>query len=149
MKPGMQDLPHHYHVSASAEPDGNVSLRADDAPQLVSAPAAAFGGPGDQWSPEMLLVGAVVDGFTLSFRAIARSSNLAWNRLECAATGVVARVDGTTRFTEFNIEASLTVPEGADGEDARRLLEKARDTSLIRNSLSGEVHLGMDIAVAT
>jgi len=144
----MQDLPHHYHVSASAEPDGNVSLQADDAPQLVSAPSAEFGGPGDQWSPEMLLVGAVVDGFILSFRAIARSSNFEWNGLECSAIGVVARGDGATRFTEFNIEASLTVPEGGSDEDARRLLEKARDASLIRNSLNGEFHLGTDITVA-
>ena len=149
MNPGMQELPHHYHVSASAESEGNVSLQADDAPQLVSAAAAEFGGPGDQWSPEMLLVGAVVDGFILSFRAIARSSDFAWNRLGCSATGVVAHVDGATRFTEFNIEASLTVPEGADDENARRLLEKARDASLIRNSLYGEFHLGIDITMAT
>ena len=29
MNPGMQDPPHHYHVSASAESEGNVSLQAD------------------------------------------------------------------------------------------------------------------------
>ena len=149
MNPGMQDLPYHYHVTASAEPEGNVSLQADDAPQLVSAAAAEFGGPGDQWSPEMLLVGAVVDGFILSFRAIARSSNLEWDSMECSATGLVVHVDGVTRFTEFNIEASLAMPEGADDEHARRLLEKARDASLIRNSLRGEFHLGMEITVET
>lgn len=145
MSPGMQDLPHHYQVSASAEPEGTVSLQTDDAPQLVSASSEAFGGPGDQWSPEMLLVGAVVDGFVLSFRSIARSSNLEWTSLECSATGVVARVEGITRFTEFSIEATLTVPEGVADDDARRLLEKARDASLIRNSLHGEFHLGMTI----
>ncbi len=48
----MQDLPHHYHVTASAETEGNITLKADDLPQLVTAPPAEFGGPGDQWSPE-------------------------------------------------------------------------------------------------
>ena len=28
MNPGMKDPPHHYHVSASAESEGNVSLQA-------------------------------------------------------------------------------------------------------------------------
>ena len=145
----MQDFPHHYQVSASAEADGNVSLQAEDAPLLVSAPCAEAGGPGDQWSPEMLLVGAVVDGFILSFRAIADASNLEWDSLACSATGVVARVDGVTRFTGFNIEANLTMPQGGDHEDARRLLEKARDASLIRNSLWGEMHLGTVIITAS
>lgn len=149
MKPGMQDLPHHYHVSASAERDGNVSLQADDAPQLVSAPSVEFGGPGDQWSPEMLLVGAVVDSFILSFRAIARSSNLDWNSLECSATGLLEHIEGVTRFTGFSIDASLTIPGVTDGEEARRLLEKAGHTSLILNSLCGKMHLQTDIVSAS
>lgn len=149
MNPGMQDLPHHYHVSASAEPDGNVSLRADDAPQLVSAASAEFGGPGDQWSPEMLLVGAVVDGFILGFRAIARSSNLEWCDLECSTTGVLEHAGGVTRFTGFTIEASLTIPGVTDGEEARRLLEKAGDASLILNSLCGKIDLQIDIVSAS
>ena len=78
----MQDLPHHYHVNASAEAEGNIALKAEDLPQLVTAPPAEFGGPGDQWSPETLLVGAVADCFILTFRAIARASKLEWTRLE-------------------------------------------------------------------
>jgi organic hydroperoxide reductase OsmC/OhrA len=49
------EMPHHYRVSASAEADGNILLQEDRLPQLVSAPPAEFGGPGDQWSPEHLL----------------------------------------------------------------------------------------------
>jgi len=47
----MQDLPHHYHVNANAEAQGNIVLKTDNLPQLISAPPAEFGGPGDQWSP--------------------------------------------------------------------------------------------------
>ena len=54
----MQDLPHHYLVNAEAEAEGNIALKSDNMPQLVSAPPAEFGGPGDQWSPEHLLVDA-------------------------------------------------------------------------------------------
>ena len=70
----MQELPHHYVVSANAKTVGNVALSANGVSDLESAPPAEFGGPGDQWSPESLLVAAVADCFILSFRAIARAS---------------------------------------------------------------------------
>ena len=75
----MQDLPHRYNVSASAEAEGNIVLQAENLPQLVSAPPAQFGGPGDQWSPEDLLVASIADCFILTFRAVARASKLDWS----------------------------------------------------------------------
>jgi peroxiredoxin-like protein len=144
----MQDLPHHYHVNASAEVDGNVTLKADDLPQLVTASPAEFGGPGDQWSPETLLVGAIADCFILTFRAIARASKLEWTRLECSAEGVLERVDRVTRFTMVTVNATLTVPAGTDKDKAERLLEKSEEVCLITRSLLAESHLQAEIIVA-
>ena len=144
----MQDLPHHYHVNASAESDGNVALKADNLPLLVTAPPAEFGGPGDQWSPETLLVGAVADCFVLTFRAIARASKLDWNNLECTAEGVLDRVDKATRFTAVTVTARLTVPAGTDGDKAQRLLEKSEAACLITRSLLAETHLHTEILFA-
>lgn len=110
----MQNLPHQYHVSANAETEGNVVLRADDLPQLISAPPAQFGGPGDQWSPEHLLVASVADCFILTFRAVAQASKLAWSSLDASAEGVLERVDRVTRFTTITISATLTVPAETD-----------------------------------
>ena len=59
----MQELPHTYRASASADPDENVILKADDLPEIVSAPPPAFGGPGGTWSPEELLDASVADCF--------------------------------------------------------------------------------------
>jgi peroxiredoxin-like protein len=143
----MQDLPHQYHVNANAETEGNIILKADDLPQLISAPPAQFGGPGDQWSPEHLLVASVADCFILTFRAVARASKLAWSNLETSAEGVLERVDKVTRFTTFTISATLTVPADTDIDKARRLLEKAEEGCLITNSLSAETHLKTDIIV--
>ena len=144
----MQDLPHHYHVSASAATTGNIMLKADDLPQLVTAPPAEFGGPGDQWSPETLLVGAVADCFILTFRAIARASKLEWTNLECSAEGVLERVERVTRFTAFTVNAKLTVPAGTDADKAQRLLEKAEEACLITRSLLAESHLEAEVIVA-
>jgi peroxiredoxin-like protein len=141
----VQDFPHRYHISASAETGGNVVLKADNLPQLVSAPPAQFGGPGDQWSPEHLLVASVADCFILTFRAVAHASKLAWNHLEASAEGVLERVDRVTRFTRVNLSATLAVPAGTDIEKARRLLQKAEESCLITNSLTAKTHLDVEI----
>lgn len=143
----MQDLPHHYHVTANAELEGNVVLKANDVPQLVTAPPAEFGGPGDQWSPETLLVGAVIDCYILTFRAIARASKLEWSNLECSAEGVLERVDRTTLFTSVTVRAKLTVPTGTDTAKAQRLMEKAETACLITQSLSATAHLEAEVVV--
>lgn len=145
----MQNLPHRYQVSASAESEGNVVLKADDLPQLISAPPAQFGGPGNQWSPEHLLVASVADCFILTFRAVAQASKLAWSNLEASAEGVLERADRVTRFTTITVSATLTVPADTNIDKARQLLEKAEAACLITNSLSGETHLQTEIIVAS
>jgi peroxiredoxin-like protein len=144
----MQDLPHHYHVNASAEAEGHITLKAENLPQIVTAPPAEFGGPGDQWSPETLLVGAVADCFILTFRAVARASRLEWTSLECSAEGVLERVERVTRFTAFTVRASLKVPAGTDADKARKLLEKSEEVCLVTRSLLAESHLEAEVIVA-
>ena len=55
----MQDFPHRYAVTTLAHPEGDVALESEGLPRLATAPPAAFGGPGDRWSPETLLMGAL------------------------------------------------------------------------------------------
>ena len=141
----MQDLPHRYEATANSDPDENVIIRGENLPQLVSAAPAEFGGPGDQWSPEHLLVASVADCFILTFRAIARASKLDWTDLECTTEGVLDRVERVTSFTSFTIKAALTVPEGTDTDKAQRLLEKAEGACMITNSLSADTHLETEI----
>lgn len=144
----MHPLPHHYKSNATASPEGPVSLTADGVPELKSAPPTAFGGPGDQWSPEDLLVAAVGDCFILSFRAIAAASKFEWTSLKCDVTGTLDKVERAMEFTGFNIQAQLTIPAGADESRAQRLLEKAEATCLITNSLKAEPHLETSIESA-
>jgi peroxiredoxin-like protein len=141
----VQDFPHRYHISASAETEGNILLKAENLPQLVSAPPAEFGGPGDQWSPEHLLVASVADCFILTFRAVARASKLDWSKLEASAEGVLDRVDRVTQFTAITVRADLTVPAGTDIEKARRLLQKSEESCLVTNSLKASTHLEANV----
>ncbi|MBN8431703.1 OsmC family protein [Microbulbifer salipaludis] len=141
----MDAFPHHYKVTARAPTEGNVTLSAEGVPDLPSAAPTQFDGPGDQWSPEDLLVAAVSDCFILTFRAIAKHSKLDWTSLECTTTGTLDKDGRTTCFTAFAIEATLVVPEGTDTDKAQRLLEKSEQGCLVTNSLKAEVSLSAEV----
>ena len=143
----MHEFPHHYKVSATARPKGEVTLASENLPSLPSAPPAEFGGPGNLWSPETFLVAAVSDCFMLTFRAIARASKMEWISLSSESVGKLERVDGKIQFTRFEILATLQVPAGTNESRAHRLLEKAEETCLITNSLTGGVHLKANVTI--
>lgn len=145
----MDAFPHHYKVSSTAEAAGHVVLSSENLPEITTAPPREFGGPGDQWSPEALLVGAVADCFILTFRAVAKMSGLEWSNLECNVSGTLDRVEKVTRFTAINVEATLTVPAGTDVEKAEKLLHKAEHGCLITNSLIADSELTTSVNVAT
>ena len=144
----MTQFPHQYSAAASGKTEGSVSLTADGLPTLASAPPTDFGGPGDQWSPEDLIVAAVADCFVLSFRAIAAASKVNWSELTCDAVGTLDRVERDVRFTEFTITAKLTIPADQDESRAQRSLEKAEKMCFITNSLNAEVHLDATVETA-
>ena len=144
----MQDFPHHYSVIASGDPDHDVALEAERLPALRSASPAEFGGPGDRWSPETLLVAAVAGCFVLTFRAVARASRLFWTSLTCDVNGTLDRVERVTQFTHVDVRVSLSVPAGTDEDQARRVLEKAERSCLIAQSLKAVVQLHAEVTTA-
>lgn len=144
----MQDFPHHYIAAASSEATGSVEVSSPGLTSLESAGPAEFGGPGDLWSPETMLVACVADCFILGFRAIARIARLDWIRISCDAVGDLDRIDRVIQFTAFHIRARLEVPEGTSEEKAMRLLEKAEKTCLITNSMTAGTELDAEVKVA-
>lgn len=145
----MAEFPHHYAVKVSAQQQGSVAVEAANLPPINSAPPAEFGGPGDQWSPETLLMAAIADCLILTFRAIARASKLEWHELICDAEGTLDRVDGVTRFTHVVLQATLRVPAGVDATKAQRLLDKAKQACLVTNSLTTECRLEARVQVVS
>lgn len=144
----MQSFPHHYQVSARAGAQGEVILESPGLAPLASAPPSEFGGPGDRWSPETLLAGAVADCFVLSLRAVAQASSLPWSTVSCRAEGQLDRVERTTRFTGFVLHVELVLPADGDLAKAERVLEKAKTACLISNSLACPVTLEKSVRLA-
>jgi organic hydroperoxide reductase OsmC/OhrA len=135
-------------VAAAADETSEVTLDSNGLETLPSAPPAEFGGSGKRWSPETLLVGAVVDCLILTFRGIATMSKLRWISLTCEATGTVDRIERVTQFTAIGIRARLRVPAGTNVEQAQRLLVRAEETCLVTNSLKVAPHLDASVEVA-
>ena len=142
----MQDLPHYYKVTVNADSDSAVVSSAG-VDNLETAGPVEFGGPGDAWSPEALLVAAVADCFALTFRAIARASKLDWTSLRCDASGTLDKLDKVTQFTGFDLNVELTVPAGTDERKANRLLQRAEHHCLITNSLKADSELNATLCV--
>ena len=142
----MHDFPHHYRCLATANATQSVvQVTSDGLANLATDAPKEFGGPGDQWSPEALLVAAAADCFVLTFRAIAAPSRVTWHAIDCEATGTLERVDRTPHFTEIRLAVRISVPSDMEEERITRVLQKAEKSCLITNSLTATVHLDVDI----
>ncbi len=143
----MHPFPHLYTVAAHSSPEANVTLSSGRLADLTTASPAEFGGPGDQWSPETLLVGAAGDCFNLTFHAIAKASKFDWISLRTEVQGTLDRPEGKIRFTRLVIRARLVIPPGADAERARRLMQKSEDNCLVTQSLNAEIDFQSEVEV--
>jgi peroxiredoxin-like protein len=142
----VKPLPHRYAVRLAGGPSGHASIAADGLPDLRTAPPLDFGGPGDAWSPEHLLLAAVETCFLFTLRAVAEASRIEFTRCEVTAEGVVDRAVGVTRFTEIVLRARLALAPGADAARARRVMEKAERACLVSASLATPVRLEAELS---
>jgi organic hydroperoxide reductase OsmC/OhrA len=141
-------LPHEFAVTLVSSRERDVQVSADRLPTLESAAPDQFGGPGDRWSPETLLVAAVGDCFVITFKAMARLAGLPWTFLRCEATGTIDRPDRMLQFTGFHIRATLGVPMDTSKAIALRTLEHAERRCLIAQSLKAPLVLTATIEEA-
>jgi organic hydroperoxide reductase OsmC/OhrA len=140
--------PQVYTASAAAGPSGSVAVTSPGLPEIATAPPPEFDGPGDLWSPEVLLCASLADCFILTFRALARGSKFEWAGLECRVDGVLEKAEGVTRFTKYTTYATLKVAPGSDVAKGRTLLERAEHYCLVSNSVNGTRSLAAEVVPA-
>jgi organic hydroperoxide reductase OsmC/OhrA len=143
-----QAFPHHYRTRAEAKPEGPVRVSAEGLSTIETLPPPEFDGPEGYWSPESLLLSAVADCFTLTFRRAARASHLEWQDLQVEVHGVLDRVDEVTRFTHLTISPRLQLAAGASETLALTVLKKAKSLCLISNSLKAQSELAPQVLAA-
>lgn len=144
----MNDLPHTYTVKSAGTVTSRLTTRAANLPDIAVAAPLQFGGPGDQWSPEDLLMASVANCLILSFKAIARASQLEWDAIECESIGTLDRVERKVQFTHIVSKMHLSIPKTESKEKAEKLLNKAEGVCLISNSISCACSVECEVVVS-
>jgi peroxiredoxin-like protein len=123
-------------------------LEAAEIPRTINfAAPPEFGGEPGLWTPEHLLLGAVVTCYIATFRAIAESSKLAVNGMEVGVEGRIEKQDGGFRFTQITLRPAVSIEKAEDRERAQRLVDKAERICLVSRSLACPITLDAKIEV--
>ncbi len=128
----MMPLPHRYSVSLS-----NRTLQAPPREPIAVGPPPQFDGDDQHWSPEELLIGAVLECLWTTFEAFARRASLTIQDFSGSAVGVLDRGSPGSSvpvFTAIELNVYVVVDAG-DVARARALLEKAENNCIISHAL--------------
>ena len=143
----MQNFPHEYTITTQGKATDSIIAQSRNLEPLHIAEPEEFDGTGSYWSPEQLFVATVANCLILTFRAIANASNFSFSNIECHATGVLDRVDKQNVFTKVNIDVNLQLESEEDMSRGQRLLEKAENQCLIKNSITAKVEFSNQYTV--
>jgi organic hydroperoxide reductase OsmC/OhrA len=128
-------FPHHYAVTLT-----NDQLTADARAAIRMGAPPQFNGSEDVWSPEHLLVAAVLSCVKTTFDAYARREGIVVHGWRGNATGVLAKARPGPVFTSIDIEVEITTDSGAEARAAEVLAAAERDC-IISRALSAPVHV--------
>ncbi|HEY6562322.1 MAG TPA: OsmC family protein [Polyangiaceae bacterium] len=119
-------------------------LGADPRPPIPAGAPPQFGGTDKVWSPEELLVAAVLLCLKTTFDAYARRESLEVRDWRGTGTGVLDRSPTGPAFTSVQLRVELKVGSG-DEERARKLLDTAEHHCIIANAIKAPVQLDASV----
>jgi len=133
-------FPHRYAVSFA---DGLLS--ANPRPSIPAGAPPQFGGTDNVWSPEELLVAAVLLCLKTTFDAYARRDSLDVRDWRGTGTGVLEKSPTGPAFTSVQLRVEVKVGPG-DEERARKLLDTAEHHCIIANAIKAPVQLEASVS---
>ncbi|HZJ63793.1 MAG TPA: OsmC family protein [Kofleriaceae bacterium] len=128
-------FPHRYSVTLS-----DALLTAEPRPAIAVGAPPQFGGTDEVWSPEDLLVGAVLLCVKTTFDAFARKAGLAIHSWIGKATGVLDKGSAGATFTSVRIELDIETDSGAESR-VRDLLGPVERACIISRAIRAPVDI--------
>jgi organic hydroperoxide reductase OsmC/OhrA len=132
-------FPHQYQVTYA-----EGQLLAPPRPPIQAGTPPQFGGSDQVWSPEELLVGAVLLCLKTTFEAYARRELLEFSDWQGSGTGVLEKSAGGPVFTSIQLKVQLKVA-AAEQQRARSLVATAEEHCIISKAIRAPVQLQVEI----
>ncbi len=107
----------------------------------------AFGGSGKDWSPEHLLLGAVVSCYMSTFVFFAKKMKILYRHMECRATGKVELVNGKYQFIKLNVFPTVYIDNDAARTAVDAALVKTQQHCIVSNSISAPIAYHSEVSI--
>jgi organic hydroperoxide reductase OsmC/OhrA len=109
---------------------------ADVKGKLHTALSKKFGGKGNEWSAEHLLLSALSSSFMSTYLAFAKKMPVATAHFDCSTIGQVQVVNNKYKLTHINLYPKIYIVDKTGKDKALLALKKAEQNCLIANSLN-------------
>lgn len=116
-----------------------VLQSADVNGQLHVAIPEKFGGKGNEWSAEHLLLSALCSCFMSTYLAFAKKMFFEISHFECNAIGQIQLVGGIYKFTHINLYPKVFIVDPSLKSKAAIALKKTEKNCLVANSLNTDI----------
>lgn len=113
----------------------------------VATPPEFDKGMPNIWSPEHLFTAAVSSCLMTTFLAISEYSKFEFISFNCAAKGILEKVDGKFVMSEVLLFPEVIISEERQKDRATRILEKSEKACLVSNSITSKVTMQPKITV--
>ncbi|MFO8008120.1 MAG: OsmC family protein [Candidatus Brocadiia bacterium] len=139
---------HRYCTSVRWERERRGVLSSEGKPDLEVATPPEFKGHEGVWSPEDMLVGALETCIMLTFLYYADRAGVELKSYQSECEGTLQMGSGGMSFSDFTVQADITVAAEEQVEAAREAIGKAESACLITRSLDGETSVTVEAEVA-
>jgi organic hydroperoxide reductase OsmC/OhrA len=124
---------------------GNHRVEFPGRPALELSGAPQYRGDGTKLNPEELLAASLASCQMLSYLALAPRAGVTVLAYDDTPRATLAIVDKKMRIAEILLRPRITVPEGADADAARTLVERAHEICFVGLSLACAVRIEPEI----
>jgi organic hydroperoxide reductase OsmC/OhrA len=138
---------HHFKMRTVRQTVGRALVEAEGRPTFIGGAPPEFGGSGEVWSPEHLLIASAALCFLSTFEWFARRAEVHVAAMSVEADGEVDRIGSGLGFTQIRLLVHLHVGAGETAR-TRELVERTERSCLVSRSLRAPVEIELDLQEA-